>query len=62
MTLSASEWAEQQWEPVDLGDKRLNRRAAVIGKRMAANPEESLPKQMQSTSELEAAYRGRARP
>jgi hypothetical protein len=57
MTLSANEWAEQQWKSVNLGDKRLNRRAVEIGKRMAANPEDSLPKQMQSSSELEAAYR-----
>jgi len=57
MIPTASEWAEQQWERVDLGDKRLNRRAVMMGKRMAAEPEESLPKQMQSATELEAAYR-----
>jgi len=57
MTLTASEWAEQQWEGVDLGDKRLNQRAVAIGKRMAADPEESLPKQMQNASELEGVYR-----
>jgi hypothetical protein len=57
MELSADEWADQQWGQVDLGDERLNRRAVTIGTRMAANPEESLPKQMQSPSELEGAYR-----
>jgi hypothetical protein len=57
MTLTASEWAEQQWKPVDLGDQRLNQRAVAIGKRMAEKPEDSLPKQMQNASELEAAYR-----
>ena len=57
MELSAEEWADQQWGQVDLGDERLNRRAVTIGTRMAANPEDSLPKQMQSPSELEGAYR-----
>lgn len=57
MTLSANEWADQQWGQVDLGDVRLNRRAAEIGARMAAHPEASLPNQMQSPSMLEAAYR-----
>ena len=51
MTLSASEWAEQQWGGVDLGDERLNRRAVEIGIKMAANPEGSLPNQMQSASD-----------
>ena len=57
MELSAKEWADQQWGQVDLGDERLNRRAVTMGTRMATNPEESLPKQMQSPSELEGAYR-----
>jgi hypothetical protein len=57
MVLSASEWAEQQWGQVELGDTRLNRRAVIIGGKMAACPEDSLPKQMQNSSELEVAYR-----
>jgi len=57
MELSAEEWADQQWGQVDLGDERLNRRVVTIGTRMATNPEDSLPKQMQSPSELEGAYR-----
>lgn len=57
MILSASEWAAQQWEQVDLGDERLNRHVVEIGSRMAAHPEASLPNQMQSPSMLEAAYR-----
>jgi hypothetical protein len=57
MILSANEWATQQWGQIDLGDKRLNRRAVEIGARMAAHPEASLPNQMQSPSMLEAAYR-----
>lgn len=57
MTQTAAEWAQQTWEEVNLGDKRLNRRAIEIGARMAANPEGSLPQQMQSPSILQAAYR-----
>jgi len=57
MLLSTSEWAVQQWGGVDLGDERLNRRAVEIGIKMAANPEGSLPNQMQSASELDGAYR-----
>lgn len=56
-TLSAREWANQQWGQVELGDKRLNRRAVEVGAQMAANPEASLPNQMQSPGALEGAYR-----
>jgi Transposase DNA-binding/Transposase Tn5 dimerisation domain len=55
--LSAQEWALQQWGTVDLGDERLNRRAVEMGMRMAAQPDASLPQQMQDPARLEAAYR-----
>jgi len=35
MIASASDWAAQQWAHVDLGDQRLNRRAVVLGAKMA---------------------------
>lgn len=57
MTQTAAEWALQTWGQVKLGDQRLNRRAVMIGTRMAANPEGSLPQQMQDPSVLQAAYR-----
>lgn len=57
MTLSTDEWVIEQWGQIDLGDQRLNRRALNIALKMAAHPEDSLPQQMQSPSELEAAYR-----
>jgi len=57
MIASASEWAAQQWARVDLGDQRLNRRALVIGGKMAAQPEASLPNQMGSRAALRGAYR-----
>lgn len=55
--LSAQEWALLQWGAVDLGDERLNRRAAEMGALMAAKPDASLPQQMQDPARLEAAYR-----
>ncbi len=56
MTLHASEWAAQQWATVELGDRRLTRRAVEIGTQMAAHPEASLPEQMGAPSVLKAAY------
>jgi len=53
---AAGDWAAQQWGAVDLGDKRLNRRAVLIGAGMAALPEGSLPKQMQHPRALKGAY------
>jgi hypothetical protein len=54
--LPASEWAAQQWAQVNLGDKRLNRRALEMGAKMAAKPEASLPSQMESRKALRGAY------
>jgi len=56
-TVSSEQWAKQQWQTVNLGDKRLNRRAIQIGQQIALHPKASLPEQMSSPSELEAAYR-----
>ena len=39
MTLSTGEWAAQQWAQVELGDRRLTRRAVAIGTQMAAHSE-----------------------
>src|SRR5512142_3278811 len=56
--LPANVWAAQQWAAVQLGDRRLSRRAVEIGSRMAAYPEASLPKQMGGDRRLlDAAYR-----
>lgn len=56
MTLHHEAWAAQQWGRVQLGDRRLTRRAVAVGSRMAANPAASLPEQMQAPSMLKAAY------
>jgi hypothetical protein len=55
--LSADEWAAQQYLQVDLGDKRLNKRAVQMAARMAAQPEASLPEQAGSRAALDGSYR-----
>ncbi|MDH7561732.1 MAG: IS4 family transposase [bacterium] len=57
MIPNASEWAAQQWAQADLGDKRRTRVAVHLGAKMAANPEASLPNQMEDPAALKAAYR-----
>lgn len=54
---TAAEFAQATWGQVELGDKRLTRRAVQIGTCMAANPEASLPCQMKDPGALEGAYR-----
>lgn len=53
----AERWASQQWDLVDLGDARLNRRAVEMGRHMAAAPGASLPQQMKTWPRLKGAYR-----
>lgn len=55
--MSNAAWAKEQWQDVNLGDKRTNERAVLIGKRIAEKPSASLPAQMGSKTELQAAYR-----
>lgn len=55
--MSAEAFAQATWGGVQLGDRRLNRRAVQIGACMAAHPEGSLPMQMQDPAALEGAYR-----
>lgn len=51
------QWAQQQWQSVELSDTRLSRRAVVIGQQMARRPGASLPQQMESRAQLKATYR-----
>lgn len=57
MEQSVEEFAEQAWGKVELGDRRLARRAVQLGACMARNPEASLPRQMKDAGGLEGAYR-----
>ena len=52
----ASEWAMEQWGGVELGDKRLTRRAVAVGARMAGRTDGSMPEQMEDWGEMKGAY------
>lgn len=56
MVCDPAAWAQEQWGRVDLGDKRLNRRAVRIGAGMAAQVNASLPRQMGDAAALQGAY------
>jgi hypothetical protein len=47
----------REFEGVDLGDERLERRARAIVKELAQAPGDSFPQQMRSVAEREALYR-----
>ena len=53
----AQQWTEQEFEGLDLGDARLNKRAKRMMERFSANPTASIPDACDSWSETCAAYR-----
>ena len=57
MQFDAQEWAARQWASTALGDARRTQVAVQMGTRMAADPQASLPQQMQNPAALKAAYR-----
>lgn len=50
-------WAEEEFETLDLGDTRLNRRAVLLAERLSQKPGASIPGACGSWSETVAAYR-----
>ncbi len=50
-------WAEQEFETIDLGDERLNRRAVLLAERLAQKPGASIPGACENWAETAAAYR-----
>jgi hypothetical protein len=50
-------WAEDEMALVDLGDERLNRRAASLLESMATKPDSSIPAKTEGLAEMTAAYR-----
>ena len=50
-------WAAEEFETLDLGDARLNRRAVLLAERLAQKPGASIPNACQTWSETVAAYR-----
>ena len=50
-------WAEEEMAAVDLGDQRLNRRAATLLDTMSMKPDSSIPTKTKGLAEMTAAYR-----
>lgn len=50
-------WATEEFRDIDLGDKRLDRRAVLLAERLAQKPEASIPEACGGWAETLAAYR-----
>lgn len=51
------DWIEDELGSVNMGDKRLNKRAKTLLKRFSANPRASIPESCKGWQETKAAYR-----
>ena len=47
----------EEFKTIDLGDRRLNRRAVLLAERLGQKPSASIPNACQSWAETAAAYR-----
>jgi hypothetical protein len=50
-------WAAEEFKDIDLGDRRLDKRAVLLAERMAAKPLASIPQACGGWAETQAAYR-----
>lgn len=50
-------WAAEEFKDIDLGDRRLDKRAVLLAERLAANPLASIPQACGGWAETQAAYR-----
>jgi len=57
MNKNLEKWAEAQFEGLNLGDKRLNKRAQLIARNMMKKPSASINMQSENWSESKGAYR-----
>jgi hypothetical protein len=55
-------WTDQELGSIDLGDRRLNQRAAQLVYALAERPEASIPQACSGWDEVKAAYRFLANP
>lgn len=53
----AADWVVSETSSAELGDERLNRRLELVLRRLAAQPDKSIPAASQGWSETQAAYR-----
>ena len=57
MNIKIESWAREQFKKLNLGDKRLNKRAQLIASNMIRKPEASINMQSENWSESKGAYR-----
>ena len=57
MVTESTPWTQTEFEQLDLGDARLNKRARLLMERMAADPTASVPQACHGWGETMAAYR-----
>lgn len=57
MVTESTPWTPTEFEQLDLGDARLNKRARLLMERMAAEPTASVPQACHGWGETIAAYR-----
>lgn len=50
-------WAEAEFQGIDVGDKRLDRRAVQLMERLSERPAASIPGACNGWAEAQAAYR-----
>jgi hypothetical protein len=50
-------WAAEEFKDIDLGDKRLDKRAVLLAERLAEKPTASIPGACGGWAETQAAYR-----
>lgn len=55
--LKTEDWVAAEMRSADLGDERLNRRLSLVLRRLADQPEKSLPAAFRGWGETQAAYR-----
>jgi hypothetical protein len=53
----AVEFARENFEAADFGDKRLNKRLLSVAEQLATHPNETFPKRFQSPADLQGFYR-----
>ncbi|KVZ58906.1 hypothetical protein WL19_02270, partial [Burkholderia ubonensis] len=57
MARATESWAAMEFKGIDLGDKRLNRRAILLAEQLSDNPTASIPLACGGWAETAAAYR-----
>ncbi|WP_439823443.1 IS4/Tn5 family transposase DNA-binding protein, partial [Caballeronia sordidicola] len=57
MARTTESWAAMEFKGIDLGDKRLNRRAILLAEQLSGSPTASIPQACGGWAETAAAYR-----